>query len=86
MSRYLPENHVALTLHFLLHGSHHYLPKDRYRLVKSPILVAILAIPLYRLTHIVFFWDWFVATTVFCGGMFGYISFDVTHYFLHHTQ
>ncbi|KAF8902459.1 hypothetical protein CPB85DRAFT_1377207 [Mucidula mucida] len=27
---YLPDHNVALTLHFLLHGIHHYLPMDRY--------------------------------------------------------
>jgi 4-hydroxysphinganine ceramide fatty acyl 2-hydroxylase len=25
-----------------------------------------------------------VATAVFCGGIFGYICYDLTHYFLHH--
>jgi hypothetical protein len=31
--RFLPDNRVALTLHFLLHGIHHYLPMDRLRLL-----------------------------------------------------
>jgi 4-hydroxysphinganine ceramide fatty acyl 2-hydroxylase len=26
---YLPDNGVAITLHFLLHGIHHYLPMDK---------------------------------------------------------
>ena len=26
----LPDHHAALTLHFLMHGIHHYLPMDRW--------------------------------------------------------
>ncbi|KAI7186186.1 fatty acid hydroxylase, partial [Hortaea werneckii] len=37
---YLPDNRAAITLHFLLHGIHHYLPMDRLRLVMPPTLFA----------------------------------------------
>jgi 4-hydroxysphinganine ceramide fatty acyl 2-hydroxylase len=82
--RFLPDNRVALTLHFLLHGIHHYLPMDRLRLVMPPTLFLALATPFWKLAHTVFYWDWNVATTVFSGGIFGYICYDLTHYFLHH--
>jgi len=80
----LPDRPLFLTLHFLLHGVHHYLPMDKYRLVMPPTLFVVLALPFYKLAHTVFYWDWYVAVMVFSGGIFGYISYDLTHYFLHH--
>ena len=83
---YLPDNRVAVTLHFLLHGIHHYLPMDRLRLVMPPTLFVVLATPFWKLAHTVFFYDWNAAVAVFCGGIFGYICYDLTHYFLHHRK
>lgn len=83
---YLPDNRAALTAHFLLHGIHHYLPMDRLRLVMPPTLFVALATPFWKLAHAVFYWDWYVAVAVFCGGIFGYICYDLTHYFLHHKN
>ena len=80
----LPDRPAFLTLHFLLHGIHHYLPMDRYRLVMPPTLFIVLATPFYKLAHFLFAYDWYVATMVFSGGIFGYICYDLTHYFLHH--
>ncbi|KAG4430722.1 hypothetical protein IFR05_013797 [Cadophora sp. M221] len=84
LDKWLPDNRVALTLHFLLHGIHHYLPMDKLRLVMPPTLFLALATPFWKLAHAIFYWDWCVATAVFCGGIFGYICYDLTHYFLHH--
>jgi len=84
LDQFLPDNRVALTTHFLLHGIHHYLPMDKLRLVMPPTLFLALALPFWKLAHTVFYWNWSVATTVFCGGIFGYICYDLTHYFLHH--
>ena len=84
--RYLPDNRVGITLHFTLHGIHHYLPMDKYRLVMPPTLFLALATPFWKLAHTVMFWDWHVATSVYCGGIFGYICYDLTHYFLHHQN
>lgn len=83
---YLPDNHVALTAHFLLHGIHHYLPMDRLRLVMPPTLFVVLATPFWKLAHTVFAYNWYAAVAVFCGGIFGYICYDLTHYFLHHRN
>ncbi|WPH03289.1 inositolphosphorylceramide-b c-26 hydroxylase like protein [Acrodontium crateriforme] len=83
---YLPDNRAALTLHFLIHGIHHYLPMDRLRLVMPPTLFVVLASPFWKLTHTVFFYDWNAAVAVYCGGVFGYICYDLTHYFLHHKN
>jgi len=84
LDKFLPDNRVAITAHFLLHGIHHYLPMDKLRLVMPPTLFIALATPFWKLAHAVFYWDWYVATAVFCGGIFGYVSYDLTHYFLHH--
>lgn len=83
---YLPDNRAAITLHFLLHGIHHYLPMDRLRLVMPPAMFLILAFPFWKLAHTVFFYNWYAATAVYCGGIFGYICYDMTHYFLHHKK
>jgi len=82
----MPDNRVFITLHFLLHGIHHYLPMDKLRLVMPPALFTLLAMPFWKLAHTVFFWDWYIATAVFSGGIFGYVCYDLTHYFLHHKS
>lgn len=86
IDNWLPDNPVGLTAHFLLHGIHHYLPMDKYRLVMPPTLFVVLAAPFWKLAHTVFFYNWFAALLVFCGGVFGYICYDLTHYFLHHRK
>jgi 4-hydroxysphinganine ceramide fatty acyl 2-hydroxylase len=86
LDEYLPDNRVGLTLHFLLHGVHHYLPMDKYRLVMPPALFIVLAIPFHKLAHTIFFWNWYYGTTAYCGGVSGYICYDLTHYFLHHQN
>jgi 4-hydroxysphinganine ceramide fatty acyl 2-hydroxylase len=59
---------------------------DKLRLVMPPALFLILATPFYHLAHAVFHWNWHAANAVFCGGIFGYICYDLTHYFLHHRK
>lgn len=86
VDKFLPDNRVGITLHFLLHGIHHYLPMDKYRLVMPPTLFLILATPFYKLAHTVFSYNWYAAVLVYCGGIFGYICYDLTHYFLHHRN
>ncbi len=82
--RYLPDNRVGITAHFLLHGIHHYLPMDKYRLAMPPVLFVALATPFYKLVYTVFFYNWYIATAVFCGGIFGYVCYELTHYLLHY--
>jgi 4-hydroxysphinganine ceramide fatty acyl 2-hydroxylase len=59
---------------------------DKYRLVMPPALLTMLAFPFWHLAHALFFYDWNAATAVFCGGLFGYVCYDLTHYFLHHRK
>lgn len=80
----LPEKQWAFTLHFLLHGVHHYLPMDRFRLVMPPTLFVVLCTPFYKLVFALLPYYW--ACAGFAGGMLGYVCYDLTHYFLHHSQ
>ncbi len=84
LDNYLPDNSVALTVHFLLHGVHHYLPMDGLRLVMPPTLFVALATPFWRLAQSILPYYW--AIGIFAGGTLGYIIYDMTHYFLHHKQ
>jgi 4-hydroxysphinganine ceramide fatty acyl 2-hydroxylase len=86
VDKYLPDNRVGVTAHFLLHGIHHYLPMDKYRLVMPPTLFIVLAFPFWKLAQFVFAYNHHAATEVFSGGIFGYICYDLTHYFLHHRN
>lgn len=81
---WLPESNVCFTLHFLLHGVHHYLPMDKYRLVMPPTLFVILCTPFYKLVFGLL--PLYVAYAGFAGGLFGYVCYDLTHYFLHHSK
>lgn len=81
----MPDHRISLILHFTLHGVHHYLPMDKLRLVMPPALFAVLAYPFWHLAHFVFR-EWHVSTAIFSGAIFGYVLYDLTHYFLHHKQ
>lgn len=86
LDKHLPDNRVGITTHFLLHGIHHYLPMDKYRLVMPPALFLLLVSPFYKLAHLIFAYNEFAAIEVFSGGLFGYVCYDMTHYFLHHRN
>ncbi|KAJ5945245.1 hypothetical protein N7516_005413 [Penicillium verrucosum] len=83
IDHWLPDNRVGLTLHFLLHGIHHYLPMDKYRLVMPPTLFVLLAAPFWKLSHAVFYYNWYAATSVFCGGSPSYYK-ELKKYHLQH--
>lgn len=81
----LPDNGPCLTLHFLLHGIHHYLPMDRLRLVMPPLLFFVLSFPFTRLAYAIFPTAAF-ANGVISGAFFAYVGYDLMHYSLHHTK
>jgi len=81
---YLPDHPYALTLHFLLHGVHHYLPMDRLRLVMPPPLFAALSYPFTRLAHNLF--PSAMANSTITGAFLFYVLYDCMHYALHHTR
>ena len=85
----VPDAGGALLLHFLLHGIHHKVPMDRYRLVMPPVLFAALAAAGYALLSPVaaalaiappLFHALFGAVLV------GYVGYDLMHYSQHHVH
>ncbi|KAH9923302.1 oxidoreductase [Amylocystis lapponica] len=84
VDRYLPDHHAALTLHFMLHGVHHYLPMDRLRLVMPPAMFAALSFPMTKLAHFLF--PTAMANGVIAGAFVFYVLYDCMHYALHHTR
>lgn len=84
MDEYIPDHRFSFTIHFLLHGCHHYLPMDKYRLVVPPTLFVVLCAPFYKLVFALLPYYW--ACAGFAGGLLGYIGYDLTHYFLHHSR
>ncbi|KAG6333019.1 hypothetical protein ID866_6072 [Astraeus odoratus] len=80
----LPDKPIFLTLHFLLHGIHHYMPMDRLRLVMPPVLFATLQAPFTRLAYILF--PTSVANGIISGAFTFYAVYDCMHYALHHTR
>ncbi|KAJ3174987.1 fatty acid alpha-hydroxylase [Geranomyces variabilis] len=80
----LPDHRVALSLHFVLHGIHHFLPMDRMRLVMPPALSIALAYGLWC------FFSMFLPLNL-CFGLAtgvipGYFGYDLIHYYLHHGR
>ncbi|KAH6909640.1 oxidoreductase [Coprinopsis sp. MPI-PUGE-AT-0042] len=84
VDEYLPDKPAFLTLHFLTHGVHHYLPMDRLRLVMPPLLFFVLQAPFTKLAHTIF--PTAIANGIISGAFAFYILYDCMHYALHHTQ
>jgi len=69
-------------MHFLVHGVHHTWPRDKYRLVMPPavgfsmfwIFLGIFVLVLGR-TNV---WAFHA------GFSLGYMTYDLTHYYIHH--
>lgn len=53
-----------------------------------PALFLVLAYPFWVLVQSLLgaAFGWYIATNLYCGGIFGYILYDCTHYFLHHKN
>ncbi|KAK0211526.1 oxidoreductase [Armillaria fumosa] len=81
---HLPDKGAFLTLHFLLHGVHHYLPMDRLRLVMPPVLFTTLQFPFTQLAYRLFPTP--IANGIISGAFVFYVVYDCMHYALHHTN
>ncbi|KAJ3315445.1 fatty acid alpha-hydroxylase [Boothiomyces sp. JEL0838] len=84
MDEYMPDHPAALTLHFLLHGVHHFLPMDRLRLVMPPALGFTLAYPFW--TMFTTFLPYALGQGVAAGAMSGFVMYDMCHYYVHHGK
>ncbi|KAI9307914.1 hypothetical protein BJ944DRAFT_196833 [Cunninghamella echinulata] len=80
----LPDHPIALLLHFTLHGIHHHMPMDNLRLVMPPALTIVISFPIYKLASFLLIPTF--AHAFMAGAFFGYICYDMTHYYLHHAQ
>ncbi|EIE84047.1 hypothetical protein G6F46_001483 [Rhizopus delemar] len=80
----LPDHPIAFLLHFTLHGIHHHMPMDRLRLVMPPALAVILSVPVFKLAHGLFYPAF--AYAFIAGAFFGYVCYDLIHYYLHHAK
>ncbi|KAM7530384.1 hypothetical protein LguiB_033794 [Lonicera macranthoides] len=72
------------TFHYLIHGCHHKHPMDGLRLVFPPLATAILLVPLWNLIKLLA--PQAIAPALLAGGLFGYVMYDCTHYYLHHAK
>jgi 4-hydroxysphinganine ceramide fatty acyl 2-hydroxylase len=79
-----PTSYSQITFHFALHGLHHKTPMDGNRLVFPPTL-ALLIVGIFYV-----FYRSFLPYSIFCcfasGKLFGYICYDLIHYYLHHGR
>ncbi|XP_072836585.2 fatty acid 2-hydroxylase [Pogona vitticeps] len=75
-------NYYLITLHFILHGQHHKAPFDDTRLVFPPIPASLVIFFLYLVSKAVF--PEALGLSLFAGGLFGYVVYDMTHYYFHY--
>lgn len=74
-----------LIFHFLLHGIHHAFPQDRYRLV-FPIVPGLIFLRIVFMPMFMYFLPERYSYPLLAGGAFGYLCYDMIHYFLHHAK
>ncbi|BFZ19213.1 hypothetical protein BsWGS_22252 [Bradybaena similaris] len=73
-----------IRLHFSLHGQHHKSPMDPLRLVFPPLPALVFAILIYATCMTLL--PRGLAFGVLAGILFGYVTYDLTHYYIHHGQ
>ncbi|XP_076125886.1 fatty acid 2-hydroxylase [Alosa pseudoharengus] len=75
-------NYYLIMIHFLLHGQHHKSPFDGSRLVFPPGLASFVVGTFYLTLRALFCEG--LAVSLFVGGLFGYVVYDMIHYYLHY--
>lgn len=88
---WIPKASWGEAFHFYLHGVHHKWHQDKLRLVMPPAVSLFLAVIVFSSLWIVGrllapiadpTWVW----AGFAGIMFGYMFYDLCHYYLHHFK
>lgn len=51
-----------------------------------PTLFVVLALPFWKVAHTILYFNWYAGLLGYCGGVAGYVMYDMTHYFLHHRK
>jgi len=77
-----PHSYNEITFHFLMHGLHHKTPMDGDRLVFPPT-PALLIVGFFYMVYRSFL-PWPVFCAFASGKLFGYICYDMIHFYLHH--
>ena len=79
---FVPKSGWGKRIHFMFHGVHHDFPNDSTRLVMPPVVSIPLAVLFYVLfTNIL---GAHYLPPFFAGFILGYLSYDLTHYAVHH--
>ncbi|XP_038067440.1 fatty acid 2-hydroxylase-like [Patiria miniata] len=73
---------LLIGLHFVLHGQHHKVPFHPGRLVFPPVAASVFVVLFYFILTAALPVP--IAYTLMAGVIFGYICYDLTHYYLHH--
>ncbi|XP_055598806.1 uncharacterized protein LOC129748288 [Uranotaenia lowii] len=74
------DNKFLHTFHFLLHGLHHKVPFDPYRLVFPPVPAVLLATFFYQPVRLLLPHPLLMLS----GGLIGYLTYDMIHYYIHY--
>lgn len=74
------ESRFLHTFHFLLHGLHHKVPFDPYRLVFPPVPAVLLASFFYQPVRLLLPYP----QIMLAGGLIGYLAYDMIHYYIHY--
>lgn len=72
------------TFHYLIHGCHHKHPMDKLRLVFPPAGTAIILVLVWNLVKLLS--PPSIAPALAGGVLLGYVMYDCTHYYLHHSK
>jgi len=79
---FAPKSGWGKRIHFMFHGVHHDYPNDSTRLVMPPVV----SIPLAFIFYVLFLniLGAHYLPPFFAGFILGYLSYDLTHYAVHH--
>jgi len=75
---------LGARLHFLIHGVHHVHPNDPLRLVMPILLSGPLMLAAFGVGRLIFPEPFLYG--VLAGFLAGYLSYDMTHYYIHHAE
>jgi dihydroceramide fatty acyl 2-hydroxylase len=79
-----PEDGLGARLHWIIHGVHHDHPNDPLRLVMPPAVSVPLAAVVFGVLYLIFGAHY--APGIGAGFFVGYLMYDMTHYYLHHSR
>jgi sterol desaturase/sphingolipid hydroxylase (fatty acid hydroxylase superfamily) len=79
-----PSDGIGSRLHWIIHGVHHDHPNDPLRLVMPPAVSVPLSLIVFGALYLIFGPHY--APGIAAGFFAGYLIYDMTHYYLHHSR